>query len=161
MDRMDWMTTLKVAHMLADLPRSEKGQELPELADILGLDKVTYTFTDEYGSLSEVKLLVQEFPLEGVLTYYSLDLLHSYGEWNEVWTRMVVQDLDMAGTPYWERDNDLSAMLGYGSEDSECGVFYHKYDEGVVEFKVNTPYNEMFYDPFHLLNHYFYKNWRH
>ena len=140
MKNLTWKETLELAHILSNL--DNQPQEVPRAAELLEVERV------EYNPHKRKNLLVYDGDLE---TPYAIEtLFFSYGASCEVWTRLIIRDIDMIDSPFWLRDDDLSAML-LQNKSSDYGVFYHRYDEGNVEFKVVSEYAESFYTPFGLL----------
>lgn len=137
MYKLDWKETIQVAHIMADLKPSARRQEVPELTELLGVDKVEYVRTPDDGELDGIFPTIYLQNRGDEETWSSGFFLHQCGAWKEVWARLIVSHLDNSSVQ-WLRDDDLSAMLGYSMRDCDCGVFYHQYEEGTVEFKVVT-----------------------
>ena len=168
MDKLDWMTTMKLAHTIAELPPTRFDTEVPRLRELLGVVSVTYTRGEWNEDLPEGEdylevltipdLFVKDWDTPCAKEYLPANLLKTVGSWEEAWMRLIAMAMDAATSPYWGRDNDMSALLGYGSDMTDFGVLYHRYDEGAVEFKLvqyNTVYlcEESSLTPYQLLQY--------
>ena len=136
MNKLSCADTQVLAHAIANLPYSEEYKESAGLAKLLGVKKVEYrrgTGVVQGWDYPDIAIYDNQPPM----SYPSYVLLQEVGACNEVWTRLILADVDQAESPEWIRDDILSAMLCYGKKEKEYGVFYREASEGNVEFLLN------------------------
>lgn len=142
MRQMGKMATLAVARILADLPTTQGWTTSKELAATLKVDKI------EYKKLTGAYTVLNVNGQEVLAT----DFLQLYGDWDTVLLLLVAKAIKN-GTYRWQRNNDLSALLGYSSNDISLGVFVHV-GERVIEFQVKHQTGSLVESPMQFLNLY-------
>lgn len=143
--KLDWIKTMTLAHLLSKLPKVEVPTENRGIANLLGVKSATYFIHED----KEIVVTLKDN--HGNKTKYTkAELLIEHGSWNEVWTRMIVRAMDCDLKDTWIRQGDLSAMLGYGLDNENDGVWYYVGEDG-VQFKITRDGYMVNYDPFELL----------
>ena len=75
--KLDWMSTLKLAYMIAELPTTEDIQESPEITKLLEVTRVEYTRED--GMLAIPNLWVVGLDEPYAMQFTPTELLQHIG----------------------------------------------------------------------------------
>ena len=128
--------------IISHLQPAPNGTELPEIAAILGVDRITYGKTDE-GHANFVVLTMNGEDM-GADDYWTIDLMEEVSDWNTELSR-IVTDVGKNRITHtkWTRVSTLSDMLGYDGLDDEHGVFVKRLQNGDMVIQIKH-YDEVY-----------------
>lgn len=144
------------ANLIATLPSAPNGTEIPQVAEVLEVNHVTYGKTDD-GHTNFVIFSSEsdETPDE----YWTIDLMEECCEWNTELSRALTDIAkNRISHTKWVRADVLSNMLGYDGNDEEHGVFVRRLQSGEMIIQVKH-YDEVYdFNMMTFLNEYTYES---